>query len=125
MNSNRKWRICTGFTELNKCCLKDVFLLNRIDKIINFAACYEMMTLLDYSQVTIRYDFAKKTRRKQVSSHPSVCYMRMSKGLQNANPTFCRMTKVMLKDQVDRNIFTHVDYIIVVKKKRKLHTSLI
>jgi hypothetical protein len=35
---NGKWRICTNFTDLNKCCLKDDFLLTRIDKVVDSAA---------------------------------------------------------------------------------------
>jgi hypothetical protein len=45
---NGKWRMCTNFTDLNKCCLKDVFPLTRIDKVVDSAASWEMMTLLDY-----------------------------------------------------------------------------
>jgi hypothetical protein len=42
----------------------------------------------------------------------------MLEGLRNAGPTFCRMTKAALKDQVGRNIFSYVDYIIVASKKK-------
>jgi hypothetical protein len=28
------------------------------------------------------------------------CYLRMPEGLKNAGPTFCRMTNVILKDQM-------------------------
>jgi hypothetical protein len=44
---NRKWRMCTNFMDLNKCCLKDDFPLTRIDKIIDSAIASEMMALLD------------------------------------------------------------------------------
>jgi hypothetical protein len=49
--------------------------------------------------------------------------MRMSEGLFNAGPTFCRMTKEALKDQVDRNIFSYVDDIIVARKEKALYIS--
>jgi hypothetical protein len=39
--------MCTNFTDLNKCCPKDDFPLARIDKIVDSAAGYEMMALLD------------------------------------------------------------------------------
>jgi catalase len=45
---NKKWRMCTNFTDLNKCCPKDDFPLARIDKIVDSAAASEMMALLDY-----------------------------------------------------------------------------
>jgi hypothetical protein len=39
--------MCTDFTDLNKCCSKDDFLLARIDKIVDSATRCEMMALLD------------------------------------------------------------------------------
>jgi hypothetical protein len=32
-NKNDKWRMCIDFTDLNKCCPKNDFLLSRIDKV--------------------------------------------------------------------------------------------
>jgi hypothetical protein len=45
-------------------------------------------------------------------------YLRMPKGLKNVGPTFCRMMKAILKDQMYRNIFAYVDDIIVASKKK-------
>jgi hypothetical protein len=44
---NGKWRMCTDFTDLNKCCPKDDFPLSRIDKVVHSATGYETMALLD------------------------------------------------------------------------------
>jgi hypothetical protein len=50
--------MCTDFTDLNRCCLKDDFPLARIEKIVDSAACCEMMALLDcfsgYHQIWLR-----------------------------------------------------------------------
>jgi hypothetical protein len=35
---NGKWRMCTNFIDLNKCCPKDDFLLSRIDKVVDSAS---------------------------------------------------------------------------------------
>jgi hypothetical protein len=43
----------------------------------------------------------------------------MSEGLKNAGPTFCRITKAILKEQMERNIFTYVVDIIVVSRKKE------
>jgi hypothetical protein len=43
----------------------------------------------------------------------------MLEGLCNVGPTFCRMTKAALKDQVSRNILSYVDDIVVVSKKKE------
>jgi hypothetical protein len=47
-NEKKKKRMCTDFTDLNKCCPNDDFLLARIDKIVNYAAGCERMALLNY-----------------------------------------------------------------------------
>jgi hypothetical protein len=45
---NRKWWMCTDFTDLNKCYPKDNFPLTRIDQIIDSVAGCDIMALLDY-----------------------------------------------------------------------------
>jgi hypothetical protein len=42
----------------------------------------------------------------------------MPEGLKNAGPTFCRMTKAILKDQIYINVFTYIDAIVVASKKK-------
>jgi hypothetical protein len=43
----------------------------------------------------------------------------MSDGLKNAGPTFCRMTKAILKEQMEINIFAYVDDIVVTSRKKE------
>jgi hypothetical protein len=122
---NRKWRMCTNFMDLNKCCLKDDFPLTRIDKIIDSAIASEMMALLDcffgYHQIWLHTKDEEKT--SFITLFRTYYYLRMPKGLPNAGPTFCRMTKVALKDQVDRNVLSYVDDIVVVSKKKEKYLS--
>jgi hypothetical protein len=47
----------------------------------------------------------------------------MTEGRRNAGPTFCRMTKVVLKDQVINNVLSYVDDIVVVSKKKEDYLS--
>jgi hypothetical protein len=68
---NGKWRMCVDFTDLNKACKKDDFPLERVDKIVDDAANSEMLSLLDSSLGIIRSGFARRTKKKQVSSLPS------------------------------------------------------
>jgi hypothetical protein len=49
--------------------------------------------------------------------------MRMLERLCNIGPTFCRMTKVVLKDQVGRNVLSYIDDIIVPSKKKSSYIS--
>jgi hypothetical protein len=122
---NEKWRMCIDFTDLNKCCLKDDFPLARIDQIIDSTAGYNIMALLDYFLGYHQVWLCRKDEEKTSFIIPfdTYCYMRVSEGLRNAGPTFCRMTKVALKDQVGRNILSYVDDIIVTSKKKASYIS--
>jgi hypothetical protein len=111
--------MCIDFTDHNKCCPKDDFPLPRIDKIIDSAVASEMMALLDcfsgYHQIWLRAEDKEKT--SFITPFGTYCYLRMPEGLRNAGPTFCRMTKAVLKDQVSKNILSYVDDIVMVSKK--------
>lgn len=47
----------------------------------------------------------------------------MSEGLKNADWTFCRMAKTILESHTGRNIFTDIDDIVVVSKKKEDHLT--
>jgi hypothetical protein len=42
----------------------------------------------------------------------------MVEGLCNIGPTFCRMMKAALKDQVGRNVLSYIDNIVIASRKR-------
>jgi hypothetical protein len=92
--------MCTDFTDLNKCCPNDDFPLTRINQIVDSAADYDIMAMLDYflgyHQIWLRREDEEKT--SFITPFGTYCYMRMPEGLRNANPTFCKMTKAALKD---------------------------
>jgi hypothetical protein len=52
-----------------------------------------------------KFGSTQKTKRRIVLS------------LRNAGPTFCKMMKVTLKDQVGRNVLSYIDDIVVASKK--------
>jgi len=45
--SNRKWRMCVDFTDLNHACLKDSFPLTRIDQLVVSTFGHELLTFMD------------------------------------------------------------------------------
>jgi hypothetical protein len=51
------------------------------------------------------------------------CFVRMPEGLNNADPTFTRMTGEIFKPQIGRNIQAYVDDLIVKRGERDNHIS--
>jgi hypothetical protein len=66
---NDKWRMCTNFTDLNKCCPKDDFPLSRIDMVVDSAAGSEIMALLDFFWGITKSGSVRRTKRRQVLTH--------------------------------------------------------
>jgi hypothetical protein len=64
--ANEKWRMCIDFTDLNKACPKDEFLLPRIDSLVDVVATSKLMSLLDcysgYHQIWMKKEDEPKTR---------------------------------------------------------------
>jgi hypothetical protein len=48
------------------------------------------------------------------------CYLRMPEGLKNAGGSFSRTTSKVLSSQIDRNVLTYVDNIIVKSMKQEI-----
>jgi hypothetical protein len=115
--------MCTDFIDLNKCCPKDDFPLMGIDKIVDFATSCEMMALLDcfsrYHQIWLRKEDEEKT--SFITLFGTFCYLRMPEGLSNAGPTFYRMMKAALKDQVGRNVLSYIDDIVIASRKKETY----
>jgi hypothetical protein len=111
--------MCIDFIDLYKCCPKNNFPLIRIEQVVDSAAGCDIMALLDcfsgYHQIWLCREDEEKTCF--ITPFGTYCYMRMPKGLHNVGPTFCRMMKAALKYQVDRNVFSYVDDIVVASKE--------
>jgi hypothetical protein len=78
------------------------------------------MALLDcfsgYHQIWLCKEDEEKT--SFITPFGTYCYLKMPKGLKNAGPTFCRMTKAILKEQMERNVSAYVDDIVVASRKK-------
>jgi hypothetical protein len=97
----------------------------RIDQISDSAVGCEIMALLDCFSVYHQIWLHKQDEEKTIFITPyrTYCYLRMPEGLHNTGPTFCRMTKATLKNQVGRNVLSYVNDIIIVSKKIATYIS--
>ena len=63
--ANGKWRMCVDFTNLNKACPKDSFLLPRIDQLVDSTAGHKLLTFMDaflgYNQIKMAEEDQEKT----------------------------------------------------------------
>jgi len=118
---NGKWRMCIDFTNLNKACPKDEYPLPRIDTLVDAAAGSEMLSMLDcfsgYHQIFMNKGDEEKT--SFTTPFGTYYYIRMPEGLRNVGYTFNRIVKKVLRDQLDRNIPTYVDDMVVRSNKKE------
>jgi hypothetical protein len=89
--------------------------------VVDSAAGCETMALLDcfsgYHQIWLRKEDEEKA--SFITPFGTYCCLRMPKGIKNDGPTFYRMMKAILKEQMERNVFTYVDDIVAASRKKE------
>lgn len=87
--SNRKWRMCIDFTNLNKVCPKDSFPLPRIDTLVDSTSGHTLLSFMDmffgYNQIWMEKGDKEKT--SFITDRDTYCYEVMSFMLKNAGAT--------------------------------------
>ena len=113
--ANSKWRMCVNFTDLNKACPKDNYLLLRIDQLVDSTTGHKLLSFMDafsgYNR--IRMDEADQEKTSFVTSQNLFCYEVMPFGLKNAGATYQRLVNHMFCPQIGRNVEVYVDDILV------------
>ena len=101
-----KWRMCVAFTDLNKACPKDDYLLPKIDKLVDCTVGHALLSFMDANAGYHQIPLAVEDRPHTAFITPTrvYCYMVMPFGLKNAGPTYQRMVKKIFKDQIGRNL---------------------
>ena len=87
---NGKWRICVDFTDLNWACLKDPFLMPKINQLVDATYGHPRMSFLDafqgYHQIALAPEDQEKTAF--ISLDANYHYTVMPFGLKNARATY-------------------------------------
>ena len=117
---------CASISHISiKACPKDNFPLSRIDTLDDQVAGSEMLSFLDcfsgYHQIWMRKEDEEFT--SFITPFGTYYFVRMAEGLHNASTTFVRMTSIVLRDQIGKNLLTYVDDIVVKSKKREDHVK--
>ena len=117
--ANGKWRMCVDFTDLNKACPKDSYLLPHIDLLMDSTAGHQLLSFMDafsrYNQ--IRLDETDQEKTSFVTSQGLFCYKVMPFKLKNAEATYQRFVNKMFIQQIGRNVEVYIDDMLVKSMK--------
>ena len=84
--SNKKWRMCVDFTDLNKACPKDNFPHPRIDQLVDNASGHELLSFMG----AFSGQMALEDREAFIIDRDTFYYKMMPFGVKNARATFQR-----------------------------------
>ena len=91
--------------------------------LVDAAACSKMLSMLDcfsdYHQILMNKEDEEKTSFTTI--YGTYCYVRVPEGLRNAGCTFNRMIKIVLGDQLGRNVSVYVDDVVVQSRRKEDH----
>ena len=122
---NGKRQVCVEFTDLNKACPKDPFLMSRIDQLVDATVGHLRMRFLDafqgYHQIPLTLDDQKKTAF--VTHTRNYHYKVMPFGLKIVGSTNQRMMTRMFEPQLGKNIEIYINDIVVKSKLESEHVN--
>ena len=122
---NGKRQVCVDFTDLNKACPKDPFLMSRIDQLVDATVGHLRMRFLDafqgYHQIPLTLDDQKKTAF--VTHTRNYHYKVMPFGLKIVGSTNQGMMTRMFEPQLGKNIEIYINDIVVKSKLESEHVN--
>ncbi|XP_071699358.1 uncharacterized protein [Rutidosis leptorrhynchoides] len=109
------WRMCVDFTNINKACPKDCYLLPEIVWKVESLTGYKYKCFLDaykgYQQIQMAEEDEEKT--SFFTSKGIYCYKKMPFGLKNAGATYQRLVDKVFRKQIGRNVEAYVDDMVI------------
>ncbi|GJU51425.1 reverse transcriptase domain-containing protein [Tanacetum coccineum] len=112
---DESWRICVDFTDLNKACPQDCYLLPEIDWKVESFCGYPFKCFLNaykgYHQIQMEESDEEKTAFH--TSQGVYCYTKMPFSLKNDGATYQRLVDKAFNNQVGWNIEVYVDELVI------------
>nr|KYP49854.1 Transposon Ty3-G Gag-Pol polyprotein [Cajanus cajan] len=122
---NGKWRMCTGYTNLNKAYPKDAYPLPNIDRLVDGASGHKFMYFLDtysrYNQILMHPQDEDKTAF--IIETENYCYRVMLFGLKNVGATYQRLMNKIFSEQIGHNMEVYVDDMVVKSSDVPIHVN--
>ena len=115
---NGTWRMCVDFTDLNKACPKDSYLLPKIDKLVDAMVRHALLSFMDaffrYRQITLCLNDQEKT--VFIMDRGLYCYKMMPFGLKNAGATYPCLVNKSFEPLIDKTMEVYIDDMTVESK---------
>ena len=116
-----KWRMCVDFTDLNKACSKDPFLMPKIDQLVDATVGHPRMSFLDAFQGYHKIPLALNDQEKIAFVTPIGNYH--YKVMPFVTPFYQRMMTKMFEPQFGRSIEVYIDDMVVKSKVVSKHVG--
>ena len=120
---NGKWRVCIEFTNMNKACSKDSFMLPKIDQLVDATTEFEWMRFLDaylgYNQIRMNED--DRIHASFITEKWIYCYKVLPFGLKNVRATYQRLINKMLSRLIGKTIEAYIDDTVFKSKRATDH----
>ena len=117
--------MCVDFTDFNKACPKNHFLMSRIDQLVDATIGHHWMNFLDAFQGFHQIPLALGDQKKTAFVTPigNYYYKVMPFGLKNAGSIYQRMMTKMFEPQLGRTIEVYIHDIVVKSKILSEHVK--
>ncbi|XP_015962573.1 uncharacterized protein LOC107486538 [Arachis duranensis] len=113
--ANGRWRMCVGYSDLNKTCPKDSFPLPNIDALVDAATRYRYLCFMDaysgYNQIPMHRPDEEKT--SFITPGGTYCYKVMPFGLKDAGATYQRLMNKIFNGLIGKTVEVYVNDILV------------
>ncbi|RDX86936.1 hypothetical protein CR513_31664, partial [Mucuna pruriens] len=110
-----KWRMCIDYTDLNKACLKDPYPLPSIDRLVDEASSFALLSFMDayssYNQIKMHPQ--DKAKMAFITDAGAYCYKVMPFRLKNAGVTYQHMMDQMFEGMIGADVEVYVDNMVV------------
>ncbi|RDX85496.1 hypothetical protein CR513_33312, partial [Mucuna pruriens] len=121
--ANGKWRMCTNYTDLNKACPKDPYLLPNIDWLVDGASGFALLSFMDaylgYNQIKMHPQDEAKIAF--ITDSRTYCYKVMPFGLKNVEATYQHLMDKIFEEIIGTDMEVYVDDMVVKLMSHKTH----
>nr|XP_018677261.1 PREDICTED: uncharacterized protein LOC108951976 [Musa acuminata subsp. malaccensis] len=117
--------MCVDYTDLNRACPKDCYLLPRVDQLVDATAGHDLLTFMNalFGCNQIQMVTQDQEDTAFVTHIGAYCYKVMPFDLKNVGVTYQRMVNKLFKHQLGRNMEVYVDDMIVKSKVATTHLT--